>query len=734
MLEVLLNHVRTLRKDFKLAVKVAKVAHEQSVANEWAEQVIRQPDVFWRRFRKKHSQGHGPDAFPSLATFQQHFADLYAGNDSPPLNEEQVQQVGAQMRDWHAAANGVHSVETADALMRRRARDAAGMGLGDNLAVTEAEVTAALRNLRNNKASGVDRMPAECLKYARVDLGQDRRGRPIYHYILAKPLTDLFNRIIDTRDVPQQWDVSLLTPLYKGKGDASQCNNFRGIAVTCVLAKMFSSILETKISRYLEQHSLRAVGQAGFRQKLSTLHPLFTVAHLQAVHCTASTSPGPLYVCLVDFVKAFDMVQRPLLWERLGGMGLHGKTLDTIRHLYQQVSMRVKLDGKISDVFNNVLGVKQGDPLSPTLFGAFIEVLPEFYQAMAQLPDHDGLLDSCPSLEGLMVFYLFYADDMMLMSRDPCKLQQMLDALSTVCNSLRMQVNISKTEILVFNVPGRQTPSTVFTYQGRPLRITLSAKYLGMWFSSEGKQGNQQLLAEAATRAANMLRSTLNRMGTVTPALQLQLFNTLVRPTLAYGCQVWAVPLLRLPKPHAARGSYHPDNDLERVQIAFVRSTLGLGSKSFKWCAMHDAGMDSLQVFWLRAILRFWNGMRDSENALVTAACKADLRLVSQRIKKSWSYALCHFLAQLGKRMDAPVFDEPYQSALMSMGPLPEGMHNYLWQYTMDVNHVCDLLDSFWRNQVLQGADLRQLKRRYGSKVCTHVPVLCTLSMQHCSH
>ena len=45
--------------------------------------------------------------------------------------------------------------------------------------------------------------------------------------------------------------------------------------------------------------------------------------------------------------------------------------------------------------------------------------------------------------------------------------------------------------------------------------------------------------------------------------------------------------------------------------------------------------------------------------------------------------------------MDAPVFDEPYQSALLSMGPFPEGMHNYLWQYTMDVNHVCDLLDSF---------------------------------------
>ena len=81
--------------------------------------------------------------------------------------EEQVQQVGAQMRDWHAVGNGVHSAEAANALMRRRARDAAGMGLGENLAVTDAEVTTALHILRNNKASGVDRMPAGCLEYAK---------------------------------------------------------------------------------------------------------------------------------------------------------------------------------------------------------------------------------------------------------------------------------------------------------------------------------------------------------------------------------------------------------------------------------------------------------------------------------------------------------------------------------------------------------------------------------------
>lgn len=58
-----------------------------------------------------------------------------------------------------------------------------------------------------------------------------------------------------------------------------------------------------------------------------------------------------------------------------------------------------------------------------------------------------------------------------------------------VCSSLRMQVNISKTQVLVFNVLGRQTLHAV---QGRLRRIKLSAKYIGMWLS--------KLLAEATTR------------------------------------------------------------------------------------------------------------------------------------------------------------------------------------------------------------------------------------------
>jgi hypothetical protein len=112
--------------------------------------------------------------------------------------------------------------------------------------------------------------------------------------------------------------------------------------------------------------------------------------------------------------------------------------------------------------------------------------------------------------------------------------------------------------------------------------------------------------------------------------------------------------------------------------------------------------MECLQVFWLRAILRFWNDMRSHENALVVATARADLRLVQQRNGKCWSYVLCRFLAELGQRTGAPIFAEPYQSALLGTDPLPDGIQDYLWQHSMHVENVCCLLDKFWRRQVLQ--------------------------------
>ena len=83
----------------------------------------------------------------------------------------------------------------------------------------------------------------------------------------------------------------------------------------------------------------------------------------------------PLFTCFVDFRKAYDTVPRDLLWQKLAGLGIHGWFLNSIKSLYGSVPMAVNTPEGLSEPFECVMGVKQGCPLSPTLFGLYLDDL-----------------------------------------------------------------------------------------------------------------------------------------------------------------------------------------------------------------------------------------------------------------------------------------------------------------------------------------------------------------------
>ena len=110
---------------------------------------------------------------------------------------------------------------------------------------------------------------------------------------------------------------------------------------------------------------------------MGVLHHHFVLQHLQNKYRAAKNKGGkatPLYVCFVDFEKAFDKVNRDLIWMRLEERGLHGTFLGAIKAMYNTVIQKVKVGGKLGEEFETHSGVKQGDPLSTDLFGIMIEI------------------------------------------------------------------------------------------------------------------------------------------------------------------------------------------------------------------------------------------------------------------------------------------------------------------------------------------------------------------------
>jgi hypothetical protein len=116
------------------------------------------------------------------------------------------------------------------------------------------------------------------------------------------------------------------------------------------------------------------------------------------------------------------------------------------------------------------IGVKQGCPLNPLLFGLFIDGLEKQLNAL------EG--DTPPMLGQLAVRLLLYVDDLALMSHTPAGLQKQLDVLQAFCYERQLIVNVKKTKVVVFEA--RKSVCQAFQYEGEALEQLNSFKYLGV--------------------------------------------------------------------------------------------------------------------------------------------------------------------------------------------------------------------------------------------------------------
>ena len=281
-----------------------------------------------------------------------------------------------------------------------------------NASIAVDEVVAAVGALKRHKASDLFGMRSEFI----IDA--------VAH--LACPVATVFNTVFDTT-FPASQSVGRLCPIFKG-GDEHDMDNYRGITVSSVLSKLYATVLERRISGWAEQHGLRAAGQAGFRQNHRTTDNILIMKTL-IESCKAmktSRQHGRLYACFVDFRKAFDTIPREKLWEHLSSIGIQGKMLEALKSYYANVRVCVDIPSVgTSAPFDSTMGVKQGCPMSPTLFGLYIDQLEHHLSSHAQ---------DAPSIQGQLVPILLYADDIVLLSKSASGLQHLLHVLHLFCD------------------------------------------------------------------------------------------------------------------------------------------------------------------------------------------------------------------------------------------------------------------------------------------------------------
>ena len=147
-----------------------------------------------------------------------------------------------------------------------------------------------------------------------------------------------------------------------------------------------------------------------------------------------------LIVCFIDFSRAFDLMNRNILFYKLIKSGLHGRVINTLRNLYTKIYFRVKQGGYLSDLILQEVGVNQGGNASPIIFRKYLSDLRNY------LNEKTGVILS----EDEILVHLLWADDLIMTSTTTADAQNQLNELSNYCSKHRSIVNSVKTKFMVY--------------------------------------------------------------------------------------------------------------------------------------------------------------------------------------------------------------------------------------------------------------------------------------------
>ena len=215
---------------------------------------------------------------------------------------------------------------------------------------------------------------------------------------------------------------------------------------------MYCAILNERLVSWNEQQNIIVDEQNGFRKKRSTLDHLTTLTSILKPEKSKKVN----ILCLIDFKKAFDTVNRDILWHKLQHIGIKDKLFSAIKGLYDKVICTVRINGFNTDWFTVKCGLKQDCPLSPILFSFFINDL-----ALKLKSTNVGVV--CGDEK---VSILLFADGIVLIAENPNDLQVLLNILSAWCKLNGMVINGTKSNIVHFQTPLVPRSDSVFLLLG----------------------------------------------------------------------------------------------------------------------------------------------------------------------------------------------------------------------------------------------------------------------------
>ena len=210
------------------------------------------------------------------------------------------------------------------------------------------EVRQALKKMKNGKAPGPDKICIEMIT-SLEEFGLDL-------------ITSFLNRIYTTGQIPDDLKKSIFIALPKKPG-AIDCALHRTISLTSHLTKILLRIVMGRVRNKVK----REIGeeQCGFVEGKGTANGIFLLRNLME---RAIEMQQDLYMCFIDYTKAFDCVRHEEIIDMLQSLNVDGKDLQIVKNIYWEQTAAIRVGTEVSKFQHIKKDVRQGCVLSPDLF------------------------------------------------------------------------------------------------------------------------------------------------------------------------------------------------------------------------------------------------------------------------------------------------------------------------------------------------------------------------------
>ncbi|KAK3543889.1 hypothetical protein QTP70_030272 [Hemibagrus guttatus] len=386
--------------------------------------------------------------------------------------------------------------------------------------IRKDEVRKALKRMKSGKAVGPDDIPVEvwkCLGEAAVEF-----------------LANLFNRVLESERMPEEWRRSVLVPIFKNKGDVQSCSIYRGIKLMSHTMKVWERVVEARLRKVVEI----CEQQYGFMPRKSTTDAIFALRILMEKYRDGQKE---LHCVFVDLEKAYDRVPREELWYCMRKSGVAEKYVRVVQDMYERSRTVVRCAVGQTEEFNVEVGLHQGSALSPFLFAMVMDQLSE--EVRQESP-----------------WTMMFADDIVICSESREQVEENLERWRFALERRGMKVSRSKTEYMCVNE--REGSGTV-RLQGEEVKKVQEFKYLGSTVQSNGECGKEvKKRVQAGWNGWRKVSGVLCDQK-ISARIKGKVYRTVVRPAMLYGLET--VSLRK-----------RQESELEVAELKMLRFSLGV--------------------------------------------------------------------------------------------------------------------------------------------------------------